>query len=246
MSKLSEKIFKGEYHKVTSVFGKRSTIKTASGTTSTFHSGTDYGTANKNTKQYAVTDGYVFASAKASDGAYYVWVIYPVLKKAMLHYHLKEKSPLKAGAKVKEGTLLGLTGMSGKATGIHLHLGIRDLAGLSDSKINDMTWAILQSCPYIDPEVYGKDFSVPKDSIKSFLPARGYIKFGDQSDTVGRIASFMRKTFTSYTPIAALGNLYGKYIQGAIKEFQRRTGLTADGCIGPITLSKLIEYGLKL
>ena len=30
-----------------------------------------------------------------------------------------------------------------------------------------------------------------------------------------------------------------------LKEFQKRTGLEADGNVGPITLKKLKEYGFK-
>lgn len=41
----------------------------------------------------------------------------------------------------------------------------------------------------------------------------------------------MRNNFPFYTPASALGNYYGKYIAGAIKEFQRRTGLQAYGTI---------------
>lgn len=86
---------------------------------------------------------------------------------------------------------------------------------------------------------------VNKPVTNSFLPARGYFKRGDNNANVGKIASFMRKTFPSYTSSKALGNLYGPYLISAIKEFQRRTGLTPDGCIGSITLAKLCSYGFK-
>lgn len=85
--------------------------------------------------------------------------------------------------------------------------------------------------------------NVPQNN--SFLPSRGYFKRGDNNANVGKIASFMRKTFPSYTSSKALGNLYGPYLISAIKEFQRRTGLTPDGFTGPITLAKLCEYGFK-
>lgn len=151
MSAITNIIFKGAEHYLTSAFGKRKSITTSSGTTSTFHSGSDYGTNNKKLAQYAIEDGYVFAASKAADGANYVWVIYPRIKKAMLHYHLDSYS-VKSGQSVKNGVLLGYTGKTGKATGIHLHLGIRDLSALSDSAIRSMTWNKLQNCPYTDPE----------------------------------------------------------------------------------------------
>lgn len=78
-----------------------------------------------------------------------------------------------------------------------------------------------------------------------FFPAKGYFCQGDTHVNVGKIASFMRRVFPSYTPQAALGTYYGPNIKKSITEFQRRTGLEADGCVGPITLAKLEEYGFS-
>ena len=151
MSAISKKIFNGANHYITSPYGKRKTISTSAGSTASFHYGTDYGTNGKKLPQYAIEDGYVFAAQRAKDRALYVWVIYPRIKKAFLHYHL-DSYKVRAGQTVKSGTLLGYTGKTGKATGIHLHLGIRDLTRLNDNQIKHMTWALLQSCAYIDPE----------------------------------------------------------------------------------------------
>lgn len=78
-----------------------------------------------------------------------------------------------------------------------------------------------------------------------FLPAKGYWTKGDQDERVGKLADFMFKTFPVYTPHAALGNYYGKYLIKSIKEFQRRTGLVADGKTGPSTYDKLKQFGFK-
>lgn len=80
-----------------------------------------------------------------------MWVIYPRIKKAFLHYHLDSIS-VKAKQTVKKGTKLGNTGETGKSTGVHLHLGIRDISKLTTAQINSITWATLQSCSYVDPE----------------------------------------------------------------------------------------------
>lgn len=79
----------------------------------------------------------------------------------------------------------------------------------------------------------------------SWLPPRGYFRFGDNNQKVGQISSFMRSTFPAYTPKAALGNYFGKNLLHAVQEFQRRTGLEPDGNIGPITLAELQKYGFK-
>ncbi len=126
MSKISNIIFNGKSHYITSKYGKRTVLKTSAGTTNPFHYGTDYGTGGKKLEQYAVEDGSVLSCGKASDGALFVWVKYPRLNKKMLHYHL-DSINVKSGQSVKKGTLLGYTGKTGKATGIHLHLAVKDL-----------------------------------------------------------------------------------------------------------------------
>lgn len=249
MSTISDLIFKGAKHYITSPYGRRSSFVTSAGSTSPFHYGTDYGTDGKKIPQYAIEDGYCFASAVANDGANYVWIIYPRIKKAFLHYHLDRRS-ISAGSSVKKGTLLGYTGMTGKATGIHLHLGVRELSPLTAERIKKMNWASLQSCDYVDPEKVSysaQTASATKTSSAdaSFLPARGYFKRGDKDEKIGRIARFLRDTFPAYTSVLAMGNTFGKNLEKAVKEFQRRTGLEPDGCIGPKTIAKLKQYGFK-
>ena len=78
-----------------------------------------------------------------------------------------------------------------------------------------------------------------------FLPAKGYWTLGDMDPRVGREAAFLRANFPAYTPRAALGNYYGRNLFGAVKEFQRRTGLVAGGSTGPITYRMLQKYGFK-
>lgn len=137
MSRLSELIFAGEPHKITSPYGPR-----AGG----YHRGTDYGTYLRQLAQFAVEEGEVHSAGFEADGAgYYVWVQYPRLGKRFLHGHLAAPSPLRKGDRVRRGTLLGYTGSSGNSTGIHLHLGVRDLA----------------SGAYEDPEQFALRYTEP-------------------------------------------------------------------------------------
>lgn len=85
----------------------------------------------------------------------------------------------------------------------------------------------------------------PPPKPSSFFPAKGWFGMGDKHENVAKIAAFMRRAFPAYTDERALGSLYGPYIQKAVREFQRRTGLEADGNVGPITLSMLKKYGFK-
>lgn len=105
------------------------------------------------------------------------------------------------------------------------------------------TWTKWFKSPYL---TYGEETKQTEpETTKSdnFLGSRGYIKYGDKSASVGKIAEFMYKNFPLYTSKNALGNFYGKYIESSIKEFQRRTGLEADGCVGAKTLAMLVKYG---
>lgn len=228
MSKITNIIFNNAKHCVTSSFGWRRIISTKAGNTNSFHNGTDYGTYGAKIPQYALENGVVLSAGTDKLGGKYAWIKYPRLNVKMLHYHLSSVN-CKAGQTVSRGTLIGYTGMSGKATGIHLHLSIVNLS----------------NGQYINPEQYSYTEASTPVSTNNFLPARGYFKRGDNNANVGKIASFMRKTFPSYTSVKALGNLYGPNLIASIKEFQRRTGLVADGMTGPKTLAKLVEYGFR-
>lgn len=85
----------------------------------------------------------------------------------------------------------------------------------------------------------------------SFLPARGYFKKGDKGASVKKINNFYYKVFPSYADDLGRnkedvkGNLFGENTEAWTKEFQRRTKLTVDGCIGPVTLAELQKYGFE-
>jgi len=230
MSKISNLIFDGGTHYMTSPFG----LRTLNGKKSE-HSGTDYGTKNKKIPQYAIEDGYVFSSAKSnSDGGKYVWVVYPRVKKAFLHYHLdKYIATSKQG--VKKGTLLGYTGMTGYATGVHLHLGVRDLKKLTSNQVNNLTWNLLRSCAYIDPEKYSTTYTA--NPYKE--PTRAITK-GDVGEDVKWVQWELVRLGYSIGNAGVDGRC-GPITTEAIKKFQREhkdlngKQLLADGFAGPLT-----------
>lgn len=80
---------------------------------------------------------------------------------------------------------------------------------------------------------------------KNFLPEKGYWKEGDCDERIGYLASFMRNKFPAYTSVKALGNYYGKNLKSSITQFQKRTGLYPDGCVGPKTYNMLKKYGFN-
>ena len=198
MSKITNIIFNGKEHYITSPYGKRNVISTASGSTSSFHYGTDYGTNSKKLAQYAVEDGVILSCGRASDGANYVWVKYPRINKKMLHYHL-DSIKVKNGQTVKKGTLLGYTGKTGKATGIHLHLGLKDVS----------------TDKYEDPEAFAKKYTEPKKySVGTYAVDTALLNVRS-----GAGESFKKKTFLQLTPNAQaqILNINKKKADGLVK-----------------------------
>jgi len=217
------------YYK-TSDYGPRESFNANGTITSTFHFGTDYGTHGNNWELYALEDGVVMLSGIMSNNTKCVVVNYPRIKKQLEYNHLSTISVLK-GDIVKQGTLLGRTGMTGPATGVHLHLGVIDTV----------------IGKYEDPEKYNyvKENTPNPPPSGSFLGPKGWFGYGDYSPNIAKIAEFMYRVFPLYTSKDALGDWYGPNLKASIAEFQRRTGLEADGNVGPITLAELKKYGFQ-
>jgi len=175
MSKVSELIFAGAPHRITSPYGKRG---------SGYHYGCDYGTYLKNAPQYAIEDGEVYSKGyEANAAGYYIWVKYPRINKRFLHCHLQKPVALNKGDKVQRGTLLGYTGKSGKSTGIHLHLGVRDLT----------------TNLYEDPEVFAMTYTDPITALPlSDEPVRMQMGYASKGD-VKRIAAMLDEKQIPYT-----------------------------------------------
>ena len=245
MSKITNLIFKNAAHYVTSGYGNRKVINTKAGNTSSFHNGTDYGTNNVKLAQYAIENGTVLSCGTDKLGGKFVWVKYPRINVKMLHYHLSSVN-CKTGQIVSKGTLLGYTGMSGKATGIHLHLSIVDLS----------------NGQYINPETYS--YSEPNTtksnttSNNSFFMGKTCFKRGDIHENIGKICYFFAEYYYGYfykTKKEAHGvldgNLFGPYLEKWVIEFQKRAKVAGryddeiDGIFGPKTLKVLESYGFK-
>lgn len=208
MSKVSDLIFHNANHYITSTFGPRETISTAAGNTSTFHNGTDYGTNGKKLTQYAIEDGEVLSCGTAADGAKYVWVSYPRLGVKMLHWHL-DTIKVKKGQKVTADTALGTTGKTGKATGVHLHLGIKKLSGGD----------------YIDPEKWSKnEYKAPSASSSATTTASKY-KTGTYR-VKAALLNVRSGPGTKYTR-----KRYAQLTEDARKQIKAAAGYSANGYV---------------
>ena len=114
---------------LTSPFGYRGVIQTSAGPTNPFHSGIDLAHP-EGTPIGANNAGTVSSAGTANDGANYV-IVNSGDGYEQIYWHLSKPSHLKRGDHVNEGQLIGYMGMTGHATGPHLHFGYRH-AGTSN------------------------------------------------------------------------------------------------------------------
>ena len=133
--KITDLTFKGKKHYITQKYSNK-------------HQAIDYGTNRLNINIYPIEDGIVKKVYKDSYGANVVKIYYPRINKTFTYAHL-DKVYVKNNELVNNNTIIGTTGMTGKATGIHLHLAIYD------NNTNK----------YLDPEVYSKEYDNPKNII---------------------------------------------------------------------------------
>ncbi len=155
MSKITNLIFKGEPHYITQEFSKE-------------HNGTDYGTYRKKIPQYAIENGTITFVGIDPYGSKYIKIYYPRIKKTFLQGHL-DTIYVKLNDSVNSNTKLGLTGMTGNATGIHLHLSIID---------NE------NRC-YIDPEEYANNYI---ESTNTASPEEDVTYIVQPGDNLSKIA----------------------------------------------------------
>lgn len=118
-----------------------------------FHYGIDLGTSYKNVGVYAIADGNIHvvkSMAKYPNGAgNRIYAKYNIEGKDYyaLYWHLTDKFKVKNGQAIKKGDLLGYTGKTGNATGIHLHFGL-------------MTGKTFNTKNYIDPTEFFKKYNI--------------------------------------------------------------------------------------
>jgi murein DD-endopeptidase MepM/ murein hydrolase activator NlpD len=111
---------------------------------STFHHGIDF-QPGVGAPIYAIADG-VVSQVDAADPSLGndVYITHEIdgVKVTSLYAHMETgSSPMKLGAKVKEGDLVGLVGSTGESSGPHLHFGIF-LGGPNENGIDPLPWMI--------------------------------------------------------------------------------------------------------
>ena len=142
----------------------------------TFHNGLDLISKVGNRNLFAVDEGYVQKVVTGQDKSTtgfgnYIWVRYPRYDLSLLYAHCKTIKK-KKGDKVKKGDIVAIEGMTGAATGAHLHLGM--------TKIGSNVWLNPEK-PDVLPDKYNLTRYLKKgckgSDVKEYqkvLKAKGY------------------------------------------------------------------------
>lgn len=166
----------------------------------------------------AHTGGTVAAVGYSASAGYYVQIqVSP--STVMVYYHLKKRSTLKKGAKVKKGAVVGYMGSTGNSTGAHLH------------------WGIKYAGAWIDPEPYlDKDYTEPKEVCNVELPV---LKNGAKGEAVKALQTLLIGYGYSCGKKGADGHL-GADTDKALRKYQGDHKLTVDGSCGRKTWTSLL------
>lgn len=89
-----------------------------------FHAGIDISGNGEHHPVYAVQTGTVLVNQWSETGGWMVYIQHIEDHYYSRYLHLKEQSPIPAGAMVTSGQQIGIMGSTGESTGIHLHLEI--------------------------------------------------------------------------------------------------------------------------
>lgn len=106
---------------------------------------------------FSITDGTVHTSTYESGGAgNYVSIKSTIngVERRLLYMHLKYRSELKKGDKVKAGQLIGYQGSTGNSTGSHLHISIRNSENKNGDPFDYVTYQERGFCMKYETGVY--------------------------------------------------------------------------------------------
>lgn len=138
----------------------------------------------------------------------------------MYYFHLRDKSDLTVGEVVKAGDIIGIMGKTGKATGKHLH------------------WGIKKNGKWIDPEPYlDKDYIKAADTVKIEMDV---LERGAKGEQVKTLQNLLLSNGHDMEGYGADGS-FGGATERAVKAYQKAAGLTADGVVGAATWNKLLK-----
>lgn len=263
-----------------------------------FHDGTDWGGYAVGTAIRASAPGKVHSVTYNARGGHRVGIQYDGIPGTYLYCHLNGTAPVRQGARVVEGTVIGHIGWSGNVipkgpAGANLHLShyvsgskhqsplvtmggrvaraggsgsAASSGSVSQDTKNRQSWlnksrgekltvdgieGPLTKAAY---KRYQKFLGVTVDGVwgpktqqahqkyydKVNAPkGRATIRRGSTGQNVRDLQSRLKKNYALYAGRLVVDGKFGPATEAAVKEFQRRAGLTVDGIVGPRTWARL-------
>lgn len=207
-------------YRVTSPFGMR----TLQGTTR-MHNGVDLVAVTENGASVtdsitAHTGGTVAAVGYNSTCGYYIHIQCGDAR--MVYYHLKAMALPGKGETVRTGQVIGFMGATGNVTGAHLHFGIQV----------DGSW--IDPAPYLDGDA-APDKPV-ENTVSVGLPT---LRRGSKGETV-RALQLLLSGRGCNGEMHAPDGLFGPNTLGAVRLYQEKAGLAADGIVGRHTWNAIL------
>ena len=88
--------------------------------------------------------------------------------------------------------------------------------------------------------------TVPLSTVSTpAASGRPTIREGATGDAVKALQSGLKRVFPTYAGGLSVDGAFGPKTATAVREFQRRSGLTADGIVGPATWATLGKHGIR-
>ena len=180
---------------ISSPFGYRDVIKDNNGNIISkkgLHNGVDYSAQGKSVPCYAIENGIVLKCGKDSSGANYVYVYFQNLGMVGLYYHL-DNIAVKNNQNVSKDTKIGMIGMTGNATGIHLHFSWFKYFDYNKS-MDERTYYDYNTYELIDVEI-----APPvnrNESMPQFVVIVSNLRVRNKPSTNSQILGFAKKNAT--------------------------------------------------
>lgn len=115
-------------------------------------------------------------------------------------------------------------------------------------KMSDRGNATQNHYDHVHAWFFDGSYQPPKTASKPVSSARTLKLVNPRlrGDDVKRLQTGLKRVFPAYAGRLDLDGVYGPNTEAAVKEFQRRSGLTADGMVGPKTRSALAKHKITL
>lgn len=112
----------------------------------------------------------------------------------------------------------------------------------------DHPHVLFDSTPYRAASKPASSPSKPKPapSKPAAKPSGSLLRRGSKGAAVRRLQSGLRKTFPAYAGRLSVDGDFGPATERVVREFQTRSGLRADGVVGPATRAALAKHGVRL